>query len=128
MKRLWIAAALILGLAGLSCVHVRYLRHFTGELTGLLTQAQTQVAEEQWDKAAELTQQAADLWAQNAFYLHTTLRHDDIDAVLSSFREVLAFLGGQEQQPAEYAAANARLITQLELLLESELPTLKNLL
>lgn len=128
MRRLWAAAALILVLAGLSGIHVLYLGHFTGQLTDLLTQAQTQVAEERWEEAADLTQQAADRWAGNAFYLHATLRHDDIDAILASFQEVLAFLGGQERQPSEYAAANARLITQLELLLEAELPTLKNLL
>ena len=42
--------------------------------------------------------------------------------------EALAFLEGEEKQSAEYAAVNARLLTQLELLVEAELPTLTNLL
>lgn len=128
MKRLWISAALILALAGLSAAHVLYLRHFTGQLTELLTQAQQLVNEDHWQDADEITRQAVSIWENNAFYLHTTLRHEDIDAILTSFQEVLAFLDGQERQPAEYAAANARLITLLDLLLEAELPTLKNLL
>ncbi len=128
MKRLWISAALILALAGLSAAHVLYLRHFTGQLTELLIQAQQLVDEDRWQDADEITRQAAGIWENNAFYLHTTLRHEDIDAILTSFQEVLAFLDGQERQPAEYAAANARLITLLDLLLEAELPTLKNLL
>ena len=42
--------------------------------------------------------------------------------------EALAFLEGGEKQPAEYAAVNARLLTQLGLLVEAELPSLTNLL
>ena len=61
-------------------------------------------------------------------YLHITLRHTDTDAIQISMDEALAFLEGGEKQPAEYAAVNARLLTQLELLVEAELPTLTNLL
>ncbi len=57
-----------------------------------------------------------------------TLRHTDTDAIQISMDEALAFLEGGEKQPAEYAAVNARLLTQLELLVEAELPTLTNLL
>ena len=42
--------------------------------------------------------------------------------------EALAFLEGGEKQPAEYAAVNARLLAQLGLLVEAELPTLTNIL
>lgn len=128
MKRLWIAAALILVLAALAGCHVLYLEHFTGELTGLLDQAQERVEADDWDQAEDLTRQALDLWSEHEFYLHSAMRHNDIDAVLVAFHEVLAFLEGQERQPAEYAAANRRLTVQIELLLESELPTLQNLL
>lgn len=128
MKRIWIAAALILALAALSACHVLYLGRFTGQLTDLLSQAQEQVEQGDWLRAEELTRQALEEWERNGAYLHTTMRHDDIDSVLISFHEVLAYLTGQERQPAEYAAANSRLITQLSLLLEAELPSLKNLL
>ena len=56
-----------------------------------------------------------------------TLRHGDIDAIEVAFQEVLEFLTHPEQM-GEYTAANARLMAQLELLSEGELPTIKNIL
>ena len=81
-----------------------------------------------WEAADRLTRQSKEIWVEHEGYLHTTLRHTDIDAILVSFDEALAFLRAGERQSAEYAAVNARLITQIGLLLESELPTLTNLL
>ena len=128
MKRLLISAVIILSLTVLAGCHVLYLRHLTGEVIGLLDQAQEQVAEDDWAQAEALTRDAMAIWTANDLYLHSTLRHNEIDTVLVAFHEVLAFLEGRERQPAEYAAANRRLTAQLELLLESELPTLQNLL
>ena len=128
MKRLYISAALIILIGALSGVHIWLLGRFTGELAELLTQAQAQVELEDWEQAARLTRQAKERWTGHEGYLHTTLRHTDIDAVLISLDEALAFLEGEEKQSAEYAAVNARLLTQLELLVEAELPTLTNLL
>ena len=128
MKRLWISAVIILSLTVLAGCHVLYLRHLTGEVIGLLDQAQEQVAEDDWAQAEALTRDALAIWTANDLYLHSTMRHNEIDTVLVAFQEVLAFLEGRERQPAEYAAANRRLTAQLELLLESELPTLQNLL
>ena len=128
MKRLYVSLGLIALLAVLSGVHTVYLAQFTDELTGLLTQAQEQVEHENWEDATRLTRQARERWVGNEGYLHITLRHADIDAILVSFDEALAFLQGNEHQPAEYAAVNANLLTQLALLLEAELPTLTNIL
>ena len=128
MKRLYVSLGLIALLAVLCGVHTVYLSRFTGELAGLLTQAQEQVEQENWEGAFRLTSQAKERWVSNDGYLHITLRHTDIDAILVSFDEALAFLQGSEHQPAEYAAVNARLLTQLALLLEAELPTLTNIL
>ena len=128
MKRLYVSLGLIALLAALSGVHTVYLSRFTGELSGLLTQAQEQVEHEDWEGAARLTRQAREQWASRDGYLHITLRHADIDAILVSFDEALAFLQANEHQSAEYAAVNARLITQLALLIEAELPTITNLL
>lgn len=128
MKRLYVSLGLIALLAALSGVHTIYLDRFTGELTGLLCQAQEQVEGGDWNGAVRLTKQAKEQWVAHDGYLHITLRHADIDAVLVSFDEALAFLQGDERQPAEYAAVNARLITQLALLIEAELPTITNLL
>ena len=128
MKRLCVSVGLIVLLAVLCGVHTIYLGRFTDELTGLLTQAQEQAERGDWEAAARLTRQARERWVDNDGYLHTTLHHTDIDAILVSFDEAMAFLQANEHQSAEYAAVNAKLLTQLALLLEAELPTLTNLL
>lgn len=128
MKRLYIALGLVTLLAVLCTVHTVYLGQLTADLSGLLAQAQEQVERGDWAGADRLTRQSKEIWVEHEGYLHTTLRHTDIDAILVSFDEALAFLRAGERQSAEYAAVNARLITQIGLLLESELPTLTNLL
>ena len=128
MKRLYLSIGLIALLAVLSGLHIWQLNRVTGQLTGLLTEAQELVEREDWEGAARLTRQAKERWMECEGYLHITLRHADTDAIQISMDEALAFLEGGEKQPAEYAAVNARLITQLGLLVEAELPTLTNLL
>ena len=128
MRRLYLSVGLIALMAALSALHVWHLNDLTGQLTAQLTQAQALAQREDWEGAARLTRQAKERWTGHEGYLHTTLRHTDIDAVLISLDEALAFLEGEEKQSAEYAAVNARLLTQLELLVEAELPTLTNLL
>jgi len=128
MKRLYLSVGLIALLAVLSGLHIWQLGRVTGQLTDLLTQAQGLVEQENWDGAAHLTRQAKERWLGYEDYLHITLRHTDTDAILISMDEALAFLEGGERKPAEYAAVNARLLAQLGLLVEAELPTLTNLL
>lgn len=127
MRRLYISFGLIALLTVLSGVHVWHLGGFTDELTAMLTQAQEQAEQENWEEAARLTQKVKGRWMDHEGYLHVTLHHEDIDAILISLDETLAFLEGAEKQTAEYAASNARLITQLGLLVEAELPSLTNL-
>ena len=126
MRRLYLSVGLIALMAALSGLHVWHLNDLTGQLTAQLTQAQALAQREDWDGAARLTRQAKERWTGHEGYLHTTLRHTDIDAILISLDETLAFLEGGEKQPAEYAAANARLLAQLALLVEAEVPTLAN--
>lgn len=128
MKRILISTAIILAMAAAIGCHILYLNHFADQLDRLLTQAEKEVEREDWSQAEALTRQALEDWENHDFYLHTVMRHEDIDDILISFHEALAFLSGAELQPAEYAAVNARLLSQLSLLLEEELPTLKNLL
>ncbi len=128
MRRLYISTALIVLMAVLSGLHIWHLDNFTDQLAGQLAQAQKMAAQEDWEGAARLTRQAKERWVDHEGYLHITLRHTDIDAILISLDEALAFLEGGEKQPAEYAAVNARLLAQLALLVEAEVPTLTNIL
>ncbi len=128
MRRIAVSVGILLLLAALSLAHVSRLRGLTEELDGLLAQAGESVEREDWAGAEALTRRALEKWEENDFYLHATLRHSEVDAVLCAFHETLAFLQGEERQPAEYAAANARLRVQIRLLAEEELPTPQNML
>lgn len=126
MKRMWIALALLAALLCGALLHSQSLSRFTDALTGALSQAQELAGAQRWEEARALTGEALDLWQDRDLSLHILLRHGDTDQIHSGFQEVLALLSSREY--GEYAAANARLITQLTLLSEAERLTLKNVL
>ena len=126
MKRLWIAAALLLFLLGASLANARYAQNVTDGMRERLRQAQALAEQEDWNRAEALTRQAYEDWQGHHFYFHTTMRHSDTDQVLRDFRSVLEYL--QLQEPDQYNAANADLMAQLELLAEMEQPTVVNVL
>ena len=127
MRRLWAAAALIAVLAGLSALHVLALDRITSRMAGQLEQARQALIQEDWDGAQALIEDAYQDWETHDFYLHVSLRHPDLDAARSPFPEAFPYLSSREDS-GECAAVCARLVNQLELILEGELPTLKNLL
>ena len=126
MKRLWIAAGLLVLLLGASLVNAWYARELTGGLGEQLRQAQIQAEQGNWTQAESLTRQAYLDWQRDHFYFHTTMRHSDTDQVLRGFRQVLEYL--QLREPDQYNAANADLIAQLELLAEMEQASVVNVL
>lgn len=126
MKRGWLAVALLIAMALLSGWHVHTLDTLTTTLSDHLTQAQTLAAEDRWQEARTLTQQAQDRWTDRDFYLHITLNHTVVDDISLSFTQALAFLDSQDA--AEYQASASRLRRQLELLGDQEKPRLENLL
>lgn len=127
MKRLCLAAAVLAALCAAAVFNVMHITRLAGQITGELSQAQTCAQSGDWDRAAELTGRAEQTFQDQAFYLHITLRHSDIDTVETAFREVGQLIAHRERL-GEYAAANARLIAQVRLLAESEAFTLKNIL
>lgn len=126
MKRLWTAAALLALLLAASLVNAWYAQSLADGLTAQLEQAQAQAENGAWDRAQALTQGAYEEWGRHHFYLHSVLRHSDTDQILRGFRSVLEYLSIQEMD--QYAAANADLVTQLELLAEMEQASLVNVL
>ena len=126
MKRLSIAAALLLVLLGASLANGWYAQNMTSAMRENLRQAQTLAGREEWDKAEALTRRVYENWQKQHFYLHTTMRHSDTDQVLRGFRTVLDYL--RLREPDQYNAANADLMAQLELLAEMEQATLTNVL
>lgn len=127
MKRLLFCVVIILALIGLAGLHVSHLQKFTDGLIEDLNIVQACLNQSDWhgaDKAAKLVN---DHWEEEGFYLHTMLRHTDIDNIRTSLKEMRAYLRTREDR-AECQAVTAKLINQLELLLEAEQLTLKNLL
>ena len=126
MKRLWVAALLLAVLAAVCLANAWYSRTLTGQLAQQLVRAQALVEEERWDQARDLTRQVYEQWNDRHFYLHIFLRHSDTDQILRTFRQVLQYL--QLEELDQYAAANADLTAQLELLAEMEQASLVNIL
>jgi hypothetical protein len=91
-----------------------------------LEEAQRQAEDDRWASAQELTQSAHQNWENHDAYLHVFLRHSETDAIHILFREVNEFI--RCEKLGEYTAANAQLITELELLAEAERLSVKNVL
>ena len=119
MKRVWIAGSILVLLCALSLWNGLSLDRFTGSLIASLEQAQGMAEKGNWEEAARITENAERRFQDRAFYLHVILRHNDIDNVETAFREVEQLLAHRERL-GEYAAANAKLLTTLELIAESE--------
>lgn len=127
MKRAWIAGAVLSLLFACTLWSGLRLERFTGDLADSLHRAQSYAQTGDWDAAGRTTEGAFRRFRERAFSLHITLRHSDIDAAETAFQEVEQLLAHRERL-GEYAAANARLIAQLELLAESERFSLHNIL
>lgn len=127
MKRLWISAGIILLLAVLCGLHVAYLQNVTQDLIEQLETVDPLLSREDWAGAEKVVQSVSETWERQSFYLQATLRHADIDSIRTSLKEIEAYLDNR-QDAGECLAATSKLINQLELLLEAELPSLKNVL
>ena len=126
MKRLYIAAGLLLVLLGASLTNAWYAQSLTGGMTDQLRRAQSLTEQDDWAQSEAVTRQVYEDWQSHHFYFHTLMRHSDTDQVLRAFRQVLEYLPLQE--PDQYNAANADLMAQLELLAEMEQASVVNVL
>ena len=125
MKRVWICALLLLSLLGAALWSSMKLSSLIREMTADLQLAQRSAEEGAWEQAAELTQRAGSRWEAQRGYLYVVLRHSEANEVQSGLREAEQLL--RLEDPGEYAAANARLIAQLQSLAETEHLTVENL-
>lgn len=126
MKRLYAACGILLLLLGLSLTNGWYARRLTARTAEELERARALAAQENWDGAAEVTEEAFRRWQNNSLYLHIVMRHEDADQILRAFRQVGQLLSDRDW--GQYAAANTDLIVQLGLLSDKETATLDNVL
>ena len=126
MKRLWIAAAILLCMLGSTLGNSWYLKRLVSTLEQQLAAAHVLAGQDSWDTASRITQQAAEQWQKHDFYFHIMLPHKDIDEIHLTFCEVQEYLELEETD--QYTAANAKLMARLGLLAEMEQLSLKNIL
>ena len=81
MKRLYIAAALLIALLGASLTNAWYAQRLTGGMREELSRAQHLTEQGNWGRAEALTRQVYEDWQSHHFYLHTLMRHIDTDQV-----------------------------------------------
>ena len=126
MRRLYAACGILLLLLALSLANGWYARGLTARAMAELEHARELAAAEQWERAETITGDTLRRWRDNSLYLHIVMRHEDTDQILRTFRQVEQFLS--ERDLDQYAAANADLIVQMELLSDKEAATLDNVL
>ena len=126
MKRLWISVVLLLLILAGSLCNAWYAKQLTDDMGERLYLSQSLARQGRWEDALAITQEVYDQWQSLHFYLHSTMRHSDTDQILRGFRPVMEYL--RLEEPDQYNAANADLITQLELLAEMEQPSVVNVL
>ena len=126
MRRFWAAAVILVFLLAGTLVNAGAARRFAGGLTDQLERAQELAAQGDWEGAEAISQEVYQRWRDREFYLHVFMRHSDTDQILRSFRALEQYLALEEAD--QYTAANADLITQLELLAEMEQPSWMNIL
>ncbi len=126
MKRLWIAVGLAAVLLAGSLANAWYAQKLCDSLWQRLDRAQALVTEDRWEEAAAVTREVYEDWQGSHFYLHTVMRHSDTDQILRAFRTVLWYLELEELD--QYAAGNADLIAQIQLLAEMEQASVVNVL
>ena len=126
MRRFWVAAGILLALLVAALGNAWYVEKFTGGLAQQLEQARELAAEENWEQARKLSQQVLKDWEDHQFYLHVFMRHSDTDQIFRTFQALEEYL--KLEEPDQYTAANADLVTQLELLGEMEQLSWMNIL
>ena len=124
MRRLWTASALLLTLLAATLANAWYADRLAGEVAGRLEQAQRLAEAGSWEEAVALTRRAFGRWEENRGYVYTFLQHKDADEILRAFRSVEEYAELRELD--QYAATNADLVAQLELLAEMEQPSWLN--
>ena len=124
MKRLWIAAALLLAILGGCLCNAWYLGSLTREMNQLLEQAGQLAQTDSWPEARRLTSQAGQRGPAGPAARRTPHRPPGTDQILRAFQAVFQYLDLEEMD--QYAAANADLMTLMALLAEMEQPSFVN--
>lgn len=126
LKQILPSCLVLGGLLALSLYCSRSMHLLTDSCMTQLTRAQQLAETGDWEQAKQITDETNRTWHSHSMALYSVLHHNEADEVLLSFCAVEEYLKLEEMD--EYAAANAALIKQLELLAEVQKPSLMNVL
>ena len=126
MKALYIPLALLALIVLSSLTTSSYLQQRTEEWIALLEQCDDFLSEEQWERTQDCLLTAHANWEEHATVLHMILEHQDLDEAEQLFAG--AFAACQEQDIEEFRIFLRQLTTQLQLLAETQVANLQNIL
>ncbi len=126
MKRLWIAAAIIILLAAACWISNKDVQRSCGQLLDTLSAAQQAVEADDIPLALEKTQLLLEQWDHwlpiGTMYIH----HEDLEPIQRLFLSMDEYL--KNGYPVSYLAASQQAAGILEHIIQSELPSFSNLL
>ncbi len=126
MKALYIPVALLAVIVVSSLTTSAFLQESTAKWIALLEQCEDFLSTEQWEDAQDCLLVAHTSWEQHDTILHMILEHDDLDEAEQLFSG--AFAACQEQDVEEFRIFLYQLTTQLQLLAETQVANLQNIL
>lgn len=126
MKKYALPLGVLAGILILSLWNGAAMARVTEGLCTSLAQCSDLGQAEQWDQAAQILENAYQDWSGHQVYLHIVLEHDAVDGAEAMFRRAMSF--AKTQEPSEFHAELAGLISQLRLLAEMERLSIQNIL
>lgn len=123
MKRLWLAAALLLAVVGLCVATQAYMRRQTDTLLSALEALEASYSEGDFADTRRLAKKLAEDYTRRTRLMYCFVAHSDLE----DSRETVALLPALLEREQEDALAEmARLREQLKHLREIDLPTPEN--
>jgi len=112
LKRFWLGLVILLILAAVCLVYVRWIQAIYDPVCALLQDAARQSLDGQWDAAWELAQQAQSQWQQNWHLSAAAADHSPMDDIDSLFAQ-LSILA-QTKNRSHFAAVCAQLAARIQ--------------
>lgn len=88
MKKEIFACVLLAAILGLTIFNYSHISQISSELTGTTDEIIGAAEENNWGQALALTEKVMAKWADNAGFIHVTMKHDEINEITNEFFEL----------------------------------------
>lgn len=126
MKRLWISIFLILAVVAMTFVGSYHFREINQNVSTLITNAELAALSADWDEVKRLSEEAYQSWDDHSFFLYSTMRHLDTDAIYTALVQAVGC--AQTKDEHGFVAAARTITTKLWLMEETDGLSLENIL